>query len=76
MKNLALDTMIAAALCGYKSLGLKQLSFEIFQNIMQDIKQLIGVGQKQITMAEVSIKDASKYAISDADYTLRLANFF
>ncbi|MBA31762.1 MAG: DNA polymerase I [Chloroflexi bacterium] len=76
VKNLALDTMIAAALCGYKSLGLKQLSFEIFQNIMQDIKELIGVGQKQITMAEVPINDASKYAISDADYTLRLAMYF
>ncbi len=75
VKNLSLDTMIAAALCGYKTLGLKQLSFEIFKEIMQDIKELIGVGQKQITMAEVSIIDASNYAISDADYTLRLALF-
>ena len=75
VKNLSLDTMIAAALCGYKTLGLKQLSFEIFKEIMQDIKELIGVGQKQITMAEVSIIDASNYAISDADYTLRLAIF-
>ena len=75
VKNLSLDTMIAAALCGYKTLGLKQLSFEIFNEIMQDIKELIGVGQKQITMAEVSIIDAGNYAISDADYTLRLALF-
>ncbi len=75
VKNLSLDTMIAAALCGYKALGLKQLSFEIFKEIMQDIKELIGVGQKQITMAEVSIIEASNYAIADADYTLRLAIF-
>ena len=33
---------------------------------------LIGTGKKQISMADVPVKDAATYAASDADVTLRL----
>jgi len=72
VKTLGFDTMIAAALCGYRSIGLKQLSLELFNQNMTDIKTLIGVGKKQITMAEVPIEQAGPYAASDADFTWRL----
>jgi DNA polymerase-1 len=72
VKALGFDTMIAAALCGYRSIGLKQLALELFNQNMTEIKTLIGVGKKQITMAEVPIEKAGPYAASDADFTWRL----
>jgi DNA polymerase-1 len=76
VKNLAFDTMIAAALCGRRAIGLKQLALELFQAEMTEIKTLIGVGKKQITMAEVSIDQAGPYAAADADFTWRLYEYF
>ncbi|MCH8101763.1 MAG: hypothetical protein IIB28_01250, partial [Chloroflexi bacterium] len=49
--NLKFDTMIAAALVGRRSIGLKQLALDQFQVEMTPIKELIGAGQKQITMS-------------------------
>ena len=72
VKALGFDTMIAAALCGYRSIGLKQLALQLFNQNMTEIKTLIGVGKKQITMAEVPIEQAGPYAASDADFTWRL----
>jgi len=72
VKTLGFDTMIAAALCGYRSIGLKQLALELFNQNMTEIKTLIGVGKKQISMAEVPIEKAGPYAASDADFTWRL----
>ncbi len=76
VKNLAFDTMIAAALCGRHAIGLKQLALELFQAEMTEIKTLIGVGKKQITMAEVPIDQAGQYAAADADFTWRLYEYF
>jgi DNA polymerase-1 len=76
VKNLAFDTMIAAALCGRRGIGLKQLALELFQAEMTEIKTLIGVGKKQITMAEVPIDQAGPYAAADADFTWRLYEYF
>jgi DNA polymerase-1 len=76
VKNLAFDTMIAAALCGPRAIGLKQLALELFQAEMTEIKTLIGVGRKQITMAEVPIEQAGQYAAADADFTWRLYEYF
>ena len=76
LKNLAFDTMIAAALCGRRGIGLKQLSLELFQAEMTEIKSLIGVGKKQITMAAVPLDLAGPYAAADADFTWRLYEFF
>lgn len=75
VKALTFDTMIAAALCGYRSIGLKQLAFQLFGQNMTEIKTLIGVGKKQITMAEVPIEQAGPYAASDADFTWRLYEY-
>jgi DNA polymerase-1 len=76
VKNLGFDTMIAAALCGRRGIGLKQLALSLFQAEMTEIKTLIGVGKKQITMAEVPIDQAGPYAAADADFTWRLKEYF
>ena len=76
VNNLAFDTMTAAALCGRRSIGLKQLALELFQAEMTEIKTLIGTGRKQITMAEVPIDKAGTYAAADADFTWRLYKYF
>jgi DNA polymerase-1 len=76
LKNLTFDTMIAAQLCGRRAIGLKQLALELFQGEMTEIKTLIGVGKKQITMAQVPIDLAGPYAAADADFTWRLYEYF
>ena len=76
VKNLGFDTMIAAALCGRMGIGLKQLAMVLFQAEMTEIKTLIGVGKKQITMAQVPIEKAGPYAAADADFTWRLYEYF
>ena len=76
VNNISFDTMIAAALCGRRAIGLKQLALEFFQAEMTDIKTLIGVGKKQITMAAVPIDQAGPYAATDADFTWRLKEYF
>lgn len=70
------DSMIAAALCGRRAIGLKQLSVDCFHIEMMPISDLIGTGRKQITMAEVSIEKAAPYASADADIAWRLREFF
>ena len=70
--NVAFDTMVAAQLSGYNTLGLKQLAFQLLNVEMTPIAELIGRGAKQITMAEVAITDAAPYAAADADMTGRL----
>ncbi|MGY8880209.1 MAG: DNA polymerase, partial [Dehalococcoidia bacterium] len=76
VNNLSFDTMIAAALCGRRAIGLKPLALELFQSEMTEIKTLIGVGKKQITMAAVPIELAGPYAAADADFTWRLYKHF
>jgi len=73
VKGLAFDSMIAAHLLGEKSLGLKALAFAKLATEMTPIKDLIGSGAKQISMAEVDIRQATDYAAADADMTLQLA---
>ncbi len=70
------DSMIAAALCGRRAIGLKQLSVDCFHIEMMPISDLIGTGRKQITMAEVPIEKAAPYASADADIAWRLREFF
>jgi len=71
---LAFDTMIAEWLrdSGSRHLGLKALAWMRLGAQMVEIKSLIGTGKKQITMAEVPIKDAAPYAAADAEVVLRL----
>ncbi|MBN1176576.1 MAG: DNA polymerase I [Dehalococcoidales bacterium] len=70
--GLSFDSMIAAHLLGENALGLKALSFSRLGIEMTPIKNLIGTGQKQISMSQVDIKQASDYACADADMTFRL----
>lgn len=71
------DTMIAAWL-GHNAAGarygLKDLVKEKLSYQMTEIKELIGTGKNQITMAQVSIEKCTPYAAADVDMTLRLAD--
>ena len=72
VKGLQFDTMIAAHLSGKRTIGLKELALEYFGKEMTNIKELIGSGKSQITMAEVPVEKAAPYAAADADFTERL----
>ncbi len=74
MRGLNFDSMIAAHLLGEKSVGLKALAFGKLGVEMTPITSLIGSGAKQISMAEVDIKQATDYAAADADMTRRLSD--
>lgn len=66
------DTMIAAQILGYSSIGLKQLSFDLLNEPVSPITELIGTGKKQITFDQVPIQEAYEYACRDSDMTFRL----
>jgi len=70
--NVEFDTMIAAALCGHRQLGIKQLALNLLKEQMTPITDLVGTGRKQITMDEVDIPRAAAYAVADAEVALRL----
>ena len=85
VRGVAFDTMIAAYLLGEGgdsnrpgggSLGLKWLASKRLNVEMTAISDLIGTGAKQITMADVSVEQASPYACADADMTGRLRPTF
>lgn len=68
------DTMIAEWVSdpGSRNLGLKNLAWVRTGVQMTDIKELIGTGKKQITMARVPIEYAAPYGAADAVMTHRL----
>ena len=72
VQNVVSDTMVAAQLTGHNATHLKQLAFQLLNEEMTPIADLIGRGAKQVTMAEVPIADATAYAAADADMTGRL----
>jgi DNA polymerase-1 len=74
VRGLAFDTMLAAYLCdpGRRGLGLKDQVFQRLGHLMTPIAELIGTGNKAITMDRVLIRLAADYAGADADMTLRL----
>jgi len=75
VQGLAFDTMIAEWLTDPAShnLGLKNLAFVRLGVEMTPLRDLIGSGRKQITMAEVDVERAAAYAAADVDMTHRLA---
>ena len=75
VKNLSLDTMVAAYLLGEKALSLKGLAFARLGIEMTPITDLIGSGSKQIPMSLVEVSQAADYACADADITGQLADF-
>ncbi len=72
VRGLAFDTMLAAHLCGRKTLNLKALALECLHVEMTPITDLIGTGRKQLTMDQVPIEKVAEYAGADADFTQRL----
>lgn len=71
------DTMIASWLGNNAPLakhGLKDLALSELNIQMTPIKDLIGTGKNQITMAQVEVERATPYASADVDMTLRLAD--
>jgi len=71
---LSFDSMIAEWLINPSSrnLGLKKLAWVRLDRQMSEIETLIGKGKSQITMAEVAIQDAARYAVEDAVMVLLL----
>ena len=71
---LGFDSMIAEWVVNPSSrnLGLKKLAWVRLNRSMQEIDSLIGKGRSQITMAEVAIQDAARYAVEDAVMVLML----
>ncbi len=71
---LSFDSMIAEWLINPSSrnLGLKKLAWVRLDRSMSEIETLIGKGKSQITMAEVAIQDAARYAVEDAVMVLLL----
>jgi DNA polymerase-1 len=81
-RNLSFDTMIAAYLlgegggtgarAGNGGLSLKWLASKHLGVEMTPISDLIGKGAKQLSMADVDVEAAGRYACADADMTGRL----
>jgi len=71
---LSYDSMIAEWVINPSSrnLGLKKLAWVRLNRTMTEIEALIGRGRSQITMAEVPIAEAAKYAVEDAVMVLML----
>jgi len=71
---LTFDTMIAAWLLEPDSrrLGLKKMAEDELDVSMTEIEELIGSGNKQLTMDQVAISDVAPYAGADAEIPLRL----
>lgn len=78
IQGIAFDTMIASYLLNpsNRQHNLDALALEAFNYKKIPTSDLIGTGKKQITMREVPVDKVSRYACEDADFTLRLRNYF
>ena len=72
VRGLTFDTMVAAHLVGQNDINLKQLAFQLLNEEMTPISELLGTGRKQITFDYVPVEKATPYAAADADMTHRL----
>jgi DNA polymerase-1 len=70
--TMAMDTMVAAHMLGWKAIGLKDLALDVLGIEMTPITELIGTGKHQTTMDKVPIDKVGPYASADADMTYRL----
>ncbi|MER2598905.1 MAG: DNA polymerase I [Caldilineales bacterium] len=68
------DTMIAQWLIdpGSRGLGLKNIAWQRLGVEMTPITELIGTGKTQITMSQVKVDAAARYAAADTDMTWQL----
>lgn len=78
LKNIGFDTMIASYLCAPQNNrhNLDLLSLEKFGKVKTPIKELIGTGKNQKSMADVPIEEVGPYCCEDVDYTCRLKALF
>jgi len=76
--NICFDTILASYLLHASSRrhSLDALALEYFGKVKTDIKSLIGVGKKEISMSDVAIQKVSDYCCEDVDYTYRLYEKF
>lgn len=74
LNGISFDTMIAAYLVNPtgRSFSMDNLAKEYLNHETIHIEELIGKGKKQISFANVSVEDATKYAGEDAVIPLRL----
>ncbi|MCH7753887.1 DNA polymerase I [candidate division KSB1 bacterium] len=78
MDGVYFDTMVGSFLL-YPNLrqhNLDALALEHLDFVKIPISDLIGKGKKQVSIAEVPVKDIAKYACEDADITFRLHQIF
>ena len=77
VEPLAFDSMIAEWVLdpSSKFLGLKNFANQYLKIPMTEIKELLGTGKKQVTMAEVDIDLAGPYAAADAAVTYRAVEY-
>lgn len=78
IQNIAFDTMLASYLLNPQNNrhGLDHLALEKFGKVKTPIKDLIGTGKKQKSMADVPIDTVGPYCCADVDYTFRLKKLF
>ena len=78
LKNIGYDTMIASYLLNPQNNrhSLDHLSLEKFQKVKIAIKDLIGTGKKQKSLADLPIEEVGNYCCEDVDYTCRLKELF
>lgn len=77
VRPIMMDTMLAEWLSDpiSKFLGLKNFARQYLGITMTDIEELIGSGKSQITMAQVAIDNAAKYATADAVVTMKAVRY-
>jgi len=77
-EGFAFDTMVESYLldASFRQHNLDALSLKYFHHTKIPTEDLIGKGQKQISMAEVPMEAITNYACEDADFTLRLHTLF
>jgi len=78
LRGITHDTMIASYLLNPSRMshGLDDLAFEYLDHKMTPISELLGTGQKRVTMDMVDVEKVSMYSCADSDVTLRLKNMF
>ena len=78
LQGVDFDTMVASYLLNPsgRQHNLGTLSLEHLNHKMIPIRDLIGTGKKQISMADVPVSKAAEYSCEDADVTLQLRHLF
>jgi len=78
VQGVAFDTMVASYVLdpNRRQHGLDALSLTLLGHRMIPYSEVAGKGKSQVSFAEVSLDRAREYACEDADFTLRLREYF